>query len=332
MNNVIGVDGGGTKCDAVLMDETGTVLGWGRGGPTHGLYVGRDVPIQSMRDAVIGATGGSPMRVARVAGVGLLARLHEWLEQPLEADQFVPCGEQDLGFATALTTHGILVLSGTGSFAYGRTEDGHSRHEGGNGPIIADEGSAYHIGILGIRAAFRAGYSESRRTSLVEAVPRGMGVKDLREVFRLLYIDRIGRTQVASVAQFVDEEAEKGDRVAADMLRRAAGELGELVVEVVHELKMEDADCAMVATGSVAQGSRIFWETLSETALGAAPKLRPIQPKVRPVIGACLLALRDLGVEWDQALLERIVETQEPFLAKLGNGNSHADVALSATQ
>ncbi len=320
MRYVLGLDGGGTKCDAVLMDETGTVVGWGRGGSTHGLYVGNEAVARSLRDAVLGATANLRPPVERIAGSGPHAGLDQWLEQPLSLGQFVPGGEATLGFATALTTHGIIVLSGTGSFVFGLTADGRSLHEGGNGCIIADEGSAYHIGILGVRAAFRSGYCARRHTSLAEAVPRAMGVAGLHDVFHLIYTEHIGRSQVAAVARTVDEEAERGDAVAAGILRRAADELGELVVEVIHELNMEASDDFLVATGSVAQGSRIFWQRLSDIALSVAPRLRPIQPRVRPVIGACLLALRALGVEWGEPLMQRITATQEPFLAQLANG------------
>jgi hypothetical protein len=52
-------------------------------------------------------------------------------------------------------------------------------------------------------------------------------------------------------------------------------------------------------------------------ARGTAPDIRPVQPKVRPVVGACLMGLKALEVPWTEALLERIIETQEPFLARL---------------
>lgn len=311
MRYVLGLDGGGTKCDAVLMDEEGTILGWGRGGSTHGLYVGSDAVHQSVRDAVLGAVCEHRPHIARVAGTHLYAGIAEWLGQPLCADQFVSAGEQALGFATALTTHGVLVLSGTGSFVYGETADGRRLHIGGNGPLIGDEGSAYHIATLGIRAAFRSRCAASRRTSLAEAIPRAMGVANLHEVFHLLYVERIGRSQVAAVAQTVNAEAEAGDAVAAAVLRHAADELGESVLDVIHELGLEDSNEFMVATGSVAQGSRLFWQRLCEIAHTAAPGLRPVQPRLRPVMGACLLALRSLGVPWDEALADRIVQSQE---------------------
>lgn len=320
MRYVLGLDGGGTKCDAVLMDESGAVLGWGRGGSVHGLYVRADAVARSFQDAVTGALAELRPPLARLAGMGLYPGLADWLGQPVAMDQLVPAGEAEMGFATALTTHGVLVLSGTGSFVHALTADGRRLHEGGQGPVIADEGSAYHIGILGCRAAFRSHYSEARRTSLVEAIPRAMGARNMHEVFHLLYVERIGRSQIASIAKTVDEEAEAGDGVAADVLRRAAGELAELVVEVIRELHLEDSHETLVATGSVAQGSRIFWRALCEAALAVAPGLQPIQPRIRPVIGACLLALKSLGVEWREELVERVLATQMPYLERLTNG------------
>src|SRR5262249_21314872 len=41
---------------------------------------------------------------------------------------------------------GIVVISGTGSIAYGRTRDGRSARAGGLGPEKGDEGSGYWIG------------------------------------------------------------------------------------------------------------------------------------------------------------------------------------------
>ena len=41
---------------------------------------------------------------------------------------------------------GVLILAGTGSCAYGRDGCGHWRREGGLGPLLGDEGSAFWIG------------------------------------------------------------------------------------------------------------------------------------------------------------------------------------------
>lgn len=310
MRYVLGLDGGGTKCDAVLMDEEGKVVGWGRGGSTHGLYVGEEAAYRSVHDAVLGAVADFRPQIDRVAGAARWAAMEEWLDQPVPREHYVPVSEVTMGFAMALATHGVLVLSGTGSFVNARSADGRSVHEGGQGPIIADEGSAHHIGILGIRAAFRSHWSEARHTSLAEAIPRAYGVEKLRDVFNLLYVDRIGRSQIAAAARTVDEAAMKGDRVAIRVLEQAADDLGELLVEVIRGIGFEDTDEYMVATGSVAQGSSIFWNRLCRIAHEVAPRLRPVQPKIKPVMGACLLALRDLGVEWTPELLARIEQTQ----------------------
>lgn len=311
MRYVLGVDGGGTKCDAVLMDDSGEVIGWGRGGSTHGLYVGDEAVEASVRDAVLGAVGSDCPPIAGICGAGASPRMGQWLGQTLTLEQFVPGGEVTVGFATALTTHGVLVLSGTGSFVHALTPEGRSLHLGGDGPIIGDEGSAHHIGILGIRAAFRARSMPSLATSLREAVPQALGVANMHEVFHLLYVERVGRSTIASVARAVDEQAEAGDPIAGQVIARAAEELGLLVRAAIRELDMGDSEAPLVATGSVAQNSRLFWQRLCEVAQQEAPGLVPVQPKLKPVMGACLLALQALGVAWEPSLVTRILAGQQ---------------------
>ena len=51
----LGIDGGGSKCDAVLMGESGAVVAWGRGGPTHVYYDPPEVISASYVEAIGGA-------------------------------------------------------------------------------------------------------------------------------------------------------------------------------------------------------------------------------------------------------------------------------------
>ena len=183
---------------------------------------------------------------------------------------------------------------------------------------MGDYGSGYEIGLCGIRSACAATWLKSRQTSLEKAVPRFLDVDDLHDVFRLVYVDRVvGRRQLASIAKVVDREAEKGDRIAIDCLLKAADELANLAVDVVNELDMSQTPFPVIAIGGVAQRSRIWWERMCRRIAEAAPDMRPVIPRVRPVVGAALLALREIGVDSTAELLDRIVETQEPFLATL---------------
>ena len=51
----LGIDGGGSKCDAALMAESGAVVSWGRGGATHIYYDPPEVISASYVEAITGA-------------------------------------------------------------------------------------------------------------------------------------------------------------------------------------------------------------------------------------------------------------------------------------
>lgn len=224
-------------------------------------------------------------------------------------------GESEVAYASARQDWGLIVLAGTGSFVHLQTRDGRSHHAGGMGPVLGDYGSAYDIGLRGLRAAFISTWLASRHTSLCAAMPAALGVEDLRGIFHLAYEARaLNRRTIAALASTVDREAEAGDAVAAQCIRDAADELADLAVEMIVEAEVGDEELPVIASGSVARRSRIWWEHMCARIAEVAPRMRPIIPPVPPVIGAALVGLSAMGVAITDELMARIVATQEPFL------------------
>jgi N-acetylglucosamine kinase-like BadF-type ATPase len=312
----LGVDGGGTKSDAVLIDESGNILGWGRGGTGQSLWAGRDAALENYSEAIRDALGDRYPSDLWVAG--LYERVLDRLDLKDTEVHFVHAGELTRGLATALETHGILVLSGTGAFVSALTESGEHVTFDGLGPTLGDRGSGHQIGLMGMRAAMTSSWGPERKTVLEELVPRALGVTNTNEMFNLVYYEQIGRSRIASAARAVIQAAEEGDRIARGIVLEAADDISETLADVVHRLLLEDSDCALVASGGIAQSCGMYWERVRERALGIAPNLRPVQPRVRPCIGAALIALKSMGVEWTPELLACIEETQQPFLSRLG--------------
>lgn len=306
----LGIDSGGTKCEAALLDETGAVVGWGRGGPTHIYYDPPEEIEAAYAAAIEGALSGVRDADLWVAGPVAPGRPREAVLAVAGSGHYIAANEVDTGFACAQAEWGVIVLSGTGSFVHARSEDGRDVHFGGLGPILNDYGSAYAIGLLGLRAAFASDWTADRRTSLAEAIPSALGVADRREVFHLVYVKGISRRQIASLAKTVDAEAQAGDRVAADCVRRAADELADLALDAIRELGLEGVGFPLIAIGSVAQRSRLWWQRMCERVQGLAPGARPVVPRIAPAAGAALLALREMGVEWTPELFARVEMTQ----------------------
>ncbi len=311
----LGVDGGGTKSDAVVVDEQGTVLGWGRGGTGQMLWAGRDAALENYSEAVRDALGG--LRPSHLWVAGLHGRILDRIGLEETEVHDVSAGELSRGLATGLVAHGILVLSGTGSFVAGLKENGEHLTLDGLGPVLGDRGSGYQIGLMGMRAAMSASWGPERATVLEESVPRGLGVATTNDVFNLVYYEQINRSRIASAARSVIRAAEEGDRIAREIVLQAANDISETLADVIARMNLRESDCALVASGGIAQTCRMYWERIRERAHAVAPNLRPVRPRVRQCVGAALLALREMGVEWTPDLLARIEETQKPFLDEL---------------
>ena len=312
----LGVDGGGTKSDAVLIDEHGVVLGWGRAGTGQALWAGRQGALDAYTDAVRQALGDLRPESLWVAGFYEHSLERIGLGE-MEAN-FVHAGEVDRGLAAALETHGILVLSGTGSFVAGLTASGEHVTLDGLGPVLGDHGSGYQIGLMGMRAAMAASWGPERRTALYHIVPQELGGATPHDVFHLVYMQDMSRSGIASAAKAVIRAAEDGDDIARRIVLDAADDISGVLADVIRHLSLETSDCALVASGGIAQNCGFYWDRVCENALKLAPGLRPIRPRVRPCVGSALLALKDMGVPWTPELLARIEETQIPHLARLG--------------
>ncbi len=155
MRYALGIDGGGSKCEALLVDEDGNVAGRGLGGPIHGYYDPPETILGSYREAIPEAVRG--VRGAEITAAGQVPRVEVLAAAINGAGELIESAvakESVTARASAQVTWGLVLEAGTGSFVHGRTEEGEELHYGGLGPTLGDEGSAYAIGLAGLRAAF----------------------------------------------------------------------------------------------------------------------------------------------------------------------------------
>jgi N-acetylglucosamine kinase-like BadF-type ATPase len=113
----------------------------------------------------------------------------------------------EAAWVAAFKTRGILVISGTGSIAYGRTSDGQFARAGGLGPQKGDEGSGYWIG---------------------KEWGKRQGVKRER-------IQNV--RQIASLAPLVIRKAKNRHPIAQDIIKEAEAHLADLVRDVAGKLR-----------------------------------------------------------------------------------------------
>ena len=109
---------------------------------------------------------------------------------------------------------GVLLLAGTGSIALGRDVRGRWTREGGLGPLLGDDGSAFSIG----RAWLRAGSMQPARTRRIATAP-----------------DAVAR--IAALAPSVLRRACRGDKDARRIMGVAGQELADLVQKTAGRIR-----------------------------------------------------------------------------------------------
>lgn len=180
---------------------------------------------------------------------------------------------------TLLLGHGeetVIVIAGTGSVTMAKPASGNVITRGGDEWVAADFGSAFWIGLYGIRAAYEAvegGRDTALRRSLAEHYlplgARGSAV-DAPAVVRGIVRDLAAqgtktKPVIASFARQVTRQAELGDEVAQTIVLDAAQELAAMATRVYRELaeraRPRSVPPRFLLNGSVASRSGFYAET-----------------------------------------------------------------------
>src|SRR5215469_15893831 len=189
MTYSLGFDGGGTKTDCVLLDESGAIAGQGRGGPANPLRVGYDQAFASLREAGAQAISAAKIRTtgvtrvcAGLAGAGrksVIRRMMVFLAQEFPAALTQVATDYEIALeAAAGSGPGVVLIAGTGSVAFGRNAAGETARAGGYGAWVGDEGSAFEIGRRAFSAMARARDSDAPATLLAETIPAALQSSD----------------------------------------------------------------------------------------------------------------------------------------------------------
>lgn len=315
MDALLAVDAGGTKCEALLVGPDGALLGWGlcrAEDPTSGTsWGGKGRSKESTLSALRRALGEHRPASLTVSGLG------RWdvpeLAQPYTPGEVraVPVAEWDAPLALAGVDWGVVVLSGTGAFVHGAAPDGERLHLDSLGPLLGDYGSGSMIGWMALRAVARHHWSPRHETALTEAVGAVLGI-DVHEKGLGRLVDFAhkphDRAVVAQLARYVDEAARTGDAVASRILAEAAAAQAEVVRDVVDRLALAEVAFPLVAAGSVATRSALYWAHLCAAVAGFAPRAEPVVPAGPQVLGTALRALGRIGLEhWRERLRAEVL-------------------------
>jgi N-acetylglucosamine kinase-like BadF-type ATPase len=300
MRFVLGLDGGGTKTECVLMDEAGLVRAEGRSGPSNPMRVGFGGALAAVCEAgrtAIQNAKISPGDISVVcAGLAGTAqpesqrKMKKLLGEEFPGQLVYVCTDLDLTLEATGEGRAIVLLAGTGSAAVGRDLSGQVIRVGGHGPLLGDEGSAYDVGRRAAITALRAADRGEADSPLAARILREFRATDWEELQLRVY--RVPDEVFPRIFPMVTAAADEGDSQARALLQDAAVELADLVEDLMERLDLSKEKFLLVKSGGMVGRSAYFDKLLDERLRIAAPYAEFGELVVTAAQAAARLALR----------------------------------------
>jgi N-acetylglucosamine kinase-like BadF-type ATPase len=328
---VLGVDGGGTKTEAVVADERGTVLGVGTSGASNWEDVGLGGAGAAFRVAVgeaLSAAGSSAEDLAHsvfgLAGVDWPSDVERlgFAIDPLHLGGGRDIVNDSLVALRAGTDSlsAVVVVAGTGSVVAGRNPEGATFRTLGLGSLFGDFNSASEVSEEAVRAVAGAYVGRGSATALSELLCRRFELPTVADLLEHLSRHELhGRVEddVEDVSPLVIAAAGEGDGVAREILDRAGRGLGSSVVLVGARLGLLGKPFDVVLTGgflAAAEGlvTGPLQQVVRQETLEATFRILETQP----VVGGVLMAIEAIGGDAPPEVRARLREDVHRALAR----------------
>lgn len=308
MRRYLGVDGGGTKTEFLIVDESGRVLAAHRAGSAYYLEIG--VPalealiVEGLR-ATLAQASLSPAEIT-FACIGLPAhgedsalveRLDAIASAVLPLKRYRSVNDTVCGWAGALACRdGINLVAGTGSIAYGEVA-GRSARAGGWGELFSDEGSAYWVAREALTLFSRMSDGRAGKGPLYDLMRAHFGVRADLDVCAAVYgPPPLTRSQIAALAPLAARAVLAGDLGAARLFATAAQELAMLVHAVRGQLAVSPQDSLPVSySGGMFKAGSLLTPLLEAALAQSGRCYEFIAPQLAPWAGAVLYAAKLAG-------------------------------------
>ena len=308
---VLGIEGGGTRTSALLVEGTDTVLASFAVGPGNlKLLNGEELAalLASIRDQVpstpdrigIGMAGvrsaADRERLSRAVATtwpGVPSVVGDDLILALEAGEWpADCAAQ------------VLQLSGTGSCCLGRHRAGTTVKIGGRGHIIGDRGSACDIAVHALRSTVTISDIDADWPRLGADMVAFLQMNDPESLIE--WSMTASKAEIASLAQVVFEAAAtRQDEIAVAILRRASERLSKDAVHCAARVAKPGEKVQFLLNGSTLLKNGWFADEVTAKILAARPGSEVVR-LARPGTWGAIAMARQAGTQAEPKTINAI--------------------------
>lgn len=323
MNYFLGIDVGSSKTHALIVDEAGQCLGFGKAGGGNHQSVEYDGLTNVLRQSFTQACETAGVGVESIMGAGFGVAGYDFpsdREQHLQAIaslglscplEVVNDGMNGL-LAGASRGIGVNVTAGSSNNARGRGKTGKEGRIVGNGIMFGEFGGAIEIVYRGLQTVNHAWIKRIEPTALTPIYLEATGAKDEMDLMEGLSNNQYHLFPYLAVK--VIDAAREGDAAAKDVVHWAGEELGWLAVAVARQIEMQDDEVEVIQSGSVFEAGDIIAEPMRAIVLQYCPKAKLFRLDGPPVVGAIILGMEQAGFD-GYKVRRTIIETAKEIIS-----------------
>ena len=289
----IGIDGGGSKLRIGIFSEIQECIFFKEisesANPSIIGFDKSEILINSSLEQTFKKTGIESSEVKYV-GAGMAGAAHHpnWLRDLLS--QSIPNANITIApdYEIALIgahgeRFGVLIISGTGSVAFGINKDGESAHSGGWGYLLDDVGSGYWLGKEMLKSAARVADGLEEKTELFALTLNHLKISSPDDLITWIYNPERKNRNISEMAPIILKVAKTGDFVAQRIIEDGAEKLYQLYLNVIKRLKFNNPP-VMFAGGILNSDTLLRRLLMKKIGMKLVPS-----PKFSPVAGAALM-------------------------------------------
>lgn len=298
----LGIDGGGTKTESCIVDQSGVCLGVGRsaGSNPHNLPLGQ--VLANINDSVQLALNQSNLpkdtqfESACLGLAGLdspaeISRIQNSIK--LNSKKIRVCNDGAVAFAASSPDpSGIVVIASTGSNVYGLLPDGNSVSAGNHGYLFGDQGSGFFIGQAILHQITKEYDGRILPSDLTNIVLRLFDLSSFSDLVGTIYSHPSPISAVARLAEIISDPALRTNTFINHLCQTAIAELFESFSVVATKMEYSDASIfTIVFSGKLFLAEDRIARPLSNQISSKFPRSNIIKSSVSPAIGASKIAL-----------------------------------------
>lgn len=244
MKYILGVDGGGTKTEAIAYDLEGNILSNGIS-KFGNLLINTEKALENIKDAIDKCTKDLNINecihvylgIAGISAGNNKEKVKNYIVENFKCETTV-VNDAELALSALLKgKDGFLTIAGTGSICIGQYKNERVR-VGGWGHILGDEGSGYYIALESLKKIILEKDIGHERSNFTQQILGELGILDEFDIMDFVYNSDKGK--ISAIVPSIVKLSENNDKAAIEILKKSGAKLAIMTLRAIKRMNIDE--------------------------------------------------------------------------------------------